>query len=676
MKKLLLRFSLLCTMCLFALGVSAEDEPDYLCFTANEANSTVTLNKAGDPNAVTLQTSTDGSTWNNYTIGNAITLSSIGSKVYFRNEASNGLSKDVNNYYYFSMTGSIAAGGNIMSLVNQATEIPCVFCFAQLFLGCTSLTTAPELPATTLRNGCYYAMFQGCSSLNFVKVAFTEWGGTIFGKPLSHATMNLLKGVSSTGTFICPSALNTITRGDNSLPEGWTVVNPSVTEITTPGSAYVNESTTFTTDAQYVDKVTYYVRKNEGSYDAALEGDTFTPDEAGTYYVKAEATDITFTAAKVLTEKSFTVKPLPEITELIPASGYLGNSFTFRVESTYEGETTFSYYVKNSADGKYDETPLESNSFTPQAAGTYYVKVVATSESEPNTENEFTFTVKDVPVITELTVTPESCGIGSTISFAATPNNFVGKPTITYYVKKSTDEEYPEDPINGNTFTPTEPGTYNVRVLAECDPEPYADKEETFVVLPQFDLTVSELGWASLYFGRDLVIPASIMVYYVDEEISGDEFALKCLEGQIPANTGVIVKAEQGQYVFPFAEGTVPALDGNLFNGLLEDKLCSEVSSEEGNKTIYVLAGKDADGVLLFQPFNTTSTLAAYKVYLPLEGSQQNIKFRIADEGDATSINSFRSTNADSKAVNLMGVPVSDNYKGIILKGGKKFMIR
>ena len=38
-------------------------------------------------------------------------------------------------------------------------------CYQQMFFGCTSLTTAPELPATTLANYCYQNMFQGCTSL-------------------------------------------------------------------------------------------------------------------------------------------------------------------------------------------------------------------------------------------------------------------------------------------------------------------------------------------------------------------------------------------------------------------------------------------------------------------------------------------------------------------------------
>ena len=34
-----------------------------------------------------------------------------------------------------------------------------------MFQGCTSLTSAPELKATTLAKECYYSMFEGCTSL-------------------------------------------------------------------------------------------------------------------------------------------------------------------------------------------------------------------------------------------------------------------------------------------------------------------------------------------------------------------------------------------------------------------------------------------------------------------------------------------------------------------------------
>ena len=37
--------------------------------------------------------------------------------------------------------------------------------YSGMFRDCTSLTTAPELPATTLALGCYNAMFRNCTSL-------------------------------------------------------------------------------------------------------------------------------------------------------------------------------------------------------------------------------------------------------------------------------------------------------------------------------------------------------------------------------------------------------------------------------------------------------------------------------------------------------------------------------
>jgi hypothetical protein len=71
-------------------------------------------------------------------------------------------------------------------------------CYYYMFSGCTSLTTAPELPATTLVIQCYHGIFSGCSKLVSIKVGFTAWQNTI---------TNWVNGVSSAGTFTCPAAL-------------------------------------------------------------------------------------------------------------------------------------------------------------------------------------------------------------------------------------------------------------------------------------------------------------------------------------------------------------------------------------------------------------------------------------------------------------------------------------
>ena len=118
----------------------------------------------------------------------------------------------------FSMTGSIVASGNIMSLLNFSTTLP-DYAFYGMFEGCTSLTTAPELPATTLAKNCYNYMFNSCSKLNYVKAMFTS-------KSTYYDTNAWLKKVSSTGTFVKNSAA-TWTNDDVGIPSGWTVETAS-----------------------------------------------------------------------------------------------------------------------------------------------------------------------------------------------------------------------------------------------------------------------------------------------------------------------------------------------------------------------------------------------------------------------------------------------------------------
>lgn len=65
------------------------------------------------------------------------------------------------------MTGRIAASGNIQTLLKSSGDVYVApsFCYRNIFKSCTSLTTAPKLPATTLLDHCYLDAFNGCTSL-------------------------------------------------------------------------------------------------------------------------------------------------------------------------------------------------------------------------------------------------------------------------------------------------------------------------------------------------------------------------------------------------------------------------------------------------------------------------------------------------------------------------------
>ena len=106
--------------------------------------------------------------------------------------------------------------------LTSAPELPATIvaysCYETMFYRCTSLTSAPELPAPTLDLSCYYNMFEYCSSLNYVKCLATDISAT-------NCTRQWLNSVAANGTFIKDSAMSSWTTGVDGIPSGWTVQN-------------------------------------------------------------------------------------------------------------------------------------------------------------------------------------------------------------------------------------------------------------------------------------------------------------------------------------------------------------------------------------------------------------------------------------------------------------------
>lgn len=104
--------------------------------------------------------------------------------------------------------------------LTEAPSLPATrlaeYCYLCMFKGCTSLTRAPELLAKELVKGCYKYMFEKCSNLNYVKALFTD-------KPSRETTGGWVSGVAPTGTFVKSKDAIWDVRGDNGIPEGWTV---------------------------------------------------------------------------------------------------------------------------------------------------------------------------------------------------------------------------------------------------------------------------------------------------------------------------------------------------------------------------------------------------------------------------------------------------------------------
>lgn len=144
----------------------------YLSFLGNEDFTLKTYNTTKNWDG-TLEYSTNKSTWNTW---DGTEISSAGNKMYLRGTGNTKIG-DYSNNYRFVFTGTdtlkIACKGNIENLLDYEKVSAGVhpgmadYCYANMFNDCTSLTSAPELPATTMNNskGCYYYMFSGCTSL-------------------------------------------------------------------------------------------------------------------------------------------------------------------------------------------------------------------------------------------------------------------------------------------------------------------------------------------------------------------------------------------------------------------------------------------------------------------------------------------------------------------------------
>lgn len=114
---------------------------------------------------------TNGSGWNTWD-GSEITSGKTGSNhcIYLRGTSNTKITGA--NFSAWSVTGAnISCNGDIDLLLDYSTvksgnhPTMAQFCYDSMFYGCSSLVTAPSLPATTLSNYCYRSMFRGCTSL-------------------------------------------------------------------------------------------------------------------------------------------------------------------------------------------------------------------------------------------------------------------------------------------------------------------------------------------------------------------------------------------------------------------------------------------------------------------------------------------------------------------------------
>ena len=210
----------------------AECVPPYVTFKAN-AEQKFKMTTFGDYTISGLEYSVNGGDWKTVVAGGeGVTFGGTRGNLRLRGTNTNGTASGWSKYSTIKFTEAnvnVACTGDIRTLLDwrnynivetnnarfcslfydcnvltSAPELPATTlagnCYDSMFSGCTSLTAAPELKATTLAKQCYYSMFQGCTSLTAApELKATELAARCYSRMFQACTK------LSTVTMLAPS---------------------------------------------------------------------------------------------------------------------------------------------------------------------------------------------------------------------------------------------------------------------------------------------------------------------------------------------------------------------------------------------------------------------------------------------------------------------------------------
>lgn len=150
---------------------------------------------------------------------------------------------------------------------------------------------------------------------------------------------------------------------------------------------------------------------------------------------------------------------------------------------------------------------------------------------------------------------------------------------------------------------------------------------------------------------------------------------LKKIEGIVPAGVPVLLKGDANpEKALDKADGGSP-VSTDLNTDL---KASDGTSASTDAATLYALS--TVDGVTAFYPVKKGSAIPAKRCYLEVKSTSPKVAFYSlgTNFGETTGISSVENKveKADAPVYNLAGQLVGKDYKGLVIKNGKKFVIK
>ena len=219
------------------------------------------------------------------------------------------------------------------------------------------------------------------------------------------------------------------------------------------------------------------------------------------------------------------------------------------------------------------------------------------------------------------------------------------------------------------TVTPTD-GTqaFSATIGATCGFE----SVKIYIYANVVEIKISAAGAATYSSAFPLDFTGTdIKSYIAPNEAEGTAITMTKVS-DVAANTGLYIKGNAGTYYIPVAtSGT----DYSATNKLKAVVNATSVKSTENNLYNYVL--QNQSGTVGFYYLTGARKIGANKAYLQLdEQIGNNAKVELFFDDEPTGIEEVQGSrhNVQGSAYNLNGIRVNENYKGLVIMNGKKYI--
>lgn len=192
-------------------------------------------------------------------------------------------------------------------------------------------------------------------------------------------------------------------------------------------------------------------------------------------------------------------------------------------------------------------------------------------------------------------------------------------------------------------------------------------KVELVKGVTEVPFSITAAGWASFSNAKAVQLPAGVKAYIATEKNGTDVDLVELTDGVVPAETGVLLKADEGSYT-----ATVVNTDVTYSENLL-------VAALEAYEVPIALEGRiyafgQYQGLVGFVLAEAGYEVAAGKAYLLLSTPSAKPFISIAE---TTGINGVNVNALDGQATyNLQGQRVNGSQRGVVIRGGKKYIVK